>query len=416
MERLWQKDAPVIRSLLETDVYKIYMLYMIWKFFPNLHVRFAFKNRTTSVRLADEVDFDALKDQIRAASQLRFEERDIAHIRSWKKFPEEFLQALLQLRLPEISLEKGRDGQLLIIAIGLWFAVTLWELIVLPIVSEMRTRFVIGEQPSDHQRVIRSGEARLLAKLPVLRELLPLKLSLFDLRRRASGDWERHTTEMLLNEIPELISGTSNVWLARELGLNSDGTNAHELPMAITALRSHEGPDAMRDAQYEVLRKWQSLYGYDSLIMLGDTFGDEQFFQGLGENFFRDWRGSRHDSGDPYAYGEARILDYNRLGIDPTRKVIIYSDALTPEVMLGIKRKLFERIGLAYGWGTNKSHDLGVPCLGPLSSVMKLDEAAGQPAVKLSANIAKATGDRRTIEYYKKVFRYDVTFNETPTY
>jgi nicotinate phosphoribosyltransferase len=416
MNRLWQKDSPIIDSIMVTDVYKILMLYLMWRFFPNLHVRFSFKNRTVKVRLGDEIDFSALCEQIRHAQWLRFGEDDIAHIRSWQMFPEEFLQALLRLRLPEILVEKTPDGQLRIEAEGRWMDVTLWELLVLPIVSEMRTRFFIGEGQLEHRSAIESGEQRLIAKMPLLRELLPLRVAFFDLRRRATGDWERHTTEMLLNEIPQVVAGVSNVWLARILGVEAIGTNAHELPMALTALRSHEGPEAMRNAQYEVLKLWQRLYGHKSLVMLPDTFGDRQFFRGLAEHYFRDWRGSRHDSGDPFEYGEARIKDYTDRGIDPTQKVIIYSDGLTPEVMVELKRRFFTRIGLGYGWGTNKSHDLGVPGFGPLSLVMKLTEAAGKRAVKLSGNIAKATGDPEAIGYYKEVFRYGETFTENPVY
>ena len=416
MNRLWQKDSPIIDSLMETDVYKILMLYFIWRFFPNLRVKFSFKNRTTRVRLAEVIDLSVLREHILHASRLCFSESDITYLRGWQMFPEDFLQYLLHLHLPDVLTEATAEGQLRIEAEGLWQEVTLWELLVLPIVSELRTRAFIGECEHLHRQTIGVGEERLRAKIPILKQLTPLKAAFFDLRRRATGDWEQRTTEILLNEIPEIVSGVSNVRLARELGVEAVGTNAHELPMALTALRSHACPEAMRRAQYEVLEMWQMLYGHKSLIMLPDTYGDGQFFLNLPESFYRDWRGSRHDSGDPFEYGEARIRGYEARGIDSTQKIIIFSDGLTPGTMLDLKSRFFERIGLGYGWGTNKSHDLGFPGFGPLSLVMKLTQAAGKPAVKLSSNIAKATGEPDAVAYYKEVFGYKETFCEDPVY
>jgi len=416
MNRLWQKDSPIVESLMETDVYKILMLYFIWRFFPNLWVKFSFKNRTVRVKLSEEVDLSLLREHIGHARQLRFSDGEVAYFRGWQMFPEEFLQFLLHLQLPDVLVENITDGQLRIEAEGLWQEVTLWELLILPIVSELRTRTFIGECEHQQRQIIQNGENRLRAKIPLLRELAPLKVAFFDLRRRVTGDWERHTTEVLLAEVHGIVSGVSNVWLAQKLGVEAIGTNAHELPMAITALRAHECPEAMRRAQYEVLEMWQDLYGHKSLIMLPDTYGDRQFFLNLPERYYRDWRGSRHDSGDPFEYGEARISDYEARGIDPLQKVIIYSDGLTPGMMCDLKSRFFGRIGIGFGWGTNKSHDLGVPGFGPLSLVMKLTEAAGNPAVKLSGNIAKATGDPEAIAYYKDVFRYRETYREEPIY
>lgn len=416
MNRLWQKDSPIIDSLMETDVYKILMLYFIWRFFPNLRVKFSFKNRTTRVKLAEEIDLSVLREHILHASRLRFDASDVAYLRGWQMFPEDFLQYLLQVRLPNVLTEATTDGQLRIEAEGLWQEVTLWELLVLPIVSELRTRSFIGECEYRQRRAIQSGEERLRVKIPLLKQLAPLKVAFFDLRRRATGDWEQYTTQILLGEAPDIVSGVSNIRLARELGVEAVGTNAHELPMALTALRSHECPEVMRRAQYEVLEMWQKLYGHKSLIMLPDTYGDRQFFLNLPEGFYRDWRGSRHDSGDPFEYGEARIRDYEARGINPAQKIIIYSDGLTPGTMLDLKSRFFGRIGLGYGWGTNKSHDLGLGGFGPLSLVMKLTQAARKPAVKLSSNVAKATGEPDAVAYYKEVFGYRETFCEDPVY
>lgn len=411
MKRLWQKDSPIIGSLLETDTYKILMLYFIWRFFPNLQVKFAFTNRTTRVRLADELSIEMVREQIAHVRTLAFTDAQIAHLRAWGMFPEAFLQALKTIRLPEVLVERTGDGHLRIEVSGLWFHTTLWELYVLPIVSECRTRFLVGEDSSRHVEMIREGERRLMEKIDVIRDLR-WPIMLFDLRRRLTGDWERNTTEMLLEAVPERISGISNVRAAWEFGREAQGTNAHELPMALAALRGHEGPEAVRDSVFEVLAKWQSLFGHKALIMLPDTFGSEWFFRNVPRSFLRDWRGSRQDSGDPFVYGENRIRDYKNSGVDPREKLVIFSDGLDVGKMIEIERRFFGRILGAFGWGTNKVYD--VPLVQPLSIVMKLVEAAGRGAVKLSDNLDKAIGDADAIVRTKEIFGYAVQFSEVP--
>ncbi len=413
LKRLWGKDEPVVSSLLETDVYKILMLYFIWRYFPSLRVKFGFTNRTRTVRLAESLDIGLLRENIEHVKTLRFSDADIAYIRSWQMMPEEFLLALRDLQLSDIAVEKTRDGQLRIEPSGLWFNSTLWELFILPMITELRARQAIGESDAAHEAVIKDGEERLLVKIPTLKSL-HWKIALFDLRRRLTGRWERHTSRILYEEIPERLSGISNVALAREMGVEPMGTNAHELPMALVALRSHEGPEAMRAALYEVLEKWQSLFGHKALIMLPDTFGSDYFFRNLPSRYLRDFRGSRQDSGDPLAYGEARIRDYREAGIDPTQKLVLFSDGLTPEKMQELEMHLSGRIGGGFGWGTNKSHD--VAALPPMSIVMKLIEAAGNPAVKLSDNIDKATGFEPGVVEAKRVFGYRAEFREAPIY
>lgn len=415
MKKLWAKDMPIIWSLLETDTYKIFMLYFIWRFFPRLEVEFSFINRTRRVRLAEEIDVAALRDQLSHVPLLRFDEAELRAVRRLFPFPDVFIRALRELRLPPVDVSVTEDGQFSIVARGLWFEVTLWELIVLPVVSELRARAVIGYSPSAHKRVIAEGEARLRAKADMLRTG-QWPILLFDLRRRLSGIWERHTSRMLLGLLPERIAGISNVLVAQELVVPARGTNAHELPMALTALRAHESAVAMRRAQVEVLEKWEELYGMreDLLIMLPDTYGSEQFFDAIGAERLRRWRGVRQDSGDPVAFGEATIRRWQALNINPLKKLILFSDGLTPQKMSALEERFSGRMSGGFGWGTNKGND--VPGLKPLSLVMKLTAAAGNPAVKLSDNIAKSTGAPDAVDLYKDVFGYTASFCEEAVY
>ena len=411
--RLWKKDAQIIDSLLEVDVYKYRMLYFIWSFFPDLWVTFAFNNRTKSIKLGKDIDIVILKEQIAHVKALSITDEIVAHLRLWGDFSEDFLSALMVIKLPEPNIEVLSDGQLKIEVEGLWMEVTLWETIILSITNELYARSVIGEDDVKHQRVIKEAEKRLLDKMNDLHSLSWM-ISLFGLRRRLTGVWERRFTEIILNEIEERIVGVSNIQVAKEFGVLATGTNAHELPMALYALRSNDGPQAVYHSQYEVLEKWQSLYSGNSLIMLSDTFGSEQFFSGLPLNFLKDWVGTRQDSGNPFDYGNRMIDIYHDADIDPLGKLTIFSDGLDVQLMMELHSHFVGRLNGAFGWGTNGTNDTGY--VKPLSLVMKLVAADGNPAVKLSDNRAKATGSKEEVEVAKQIFHSNVNYFKQPTY
>ena len=409
---LWKKDAPVIRRVDENDVYKIMMMYLIWSEYPNLQVKFGFKNRTKNVVLADHIDIGELRAQIKATAQLAFGDEVLAIYRSWELFPEEFLQALKQLRLvrPKVAIV---DPLLTIETDGLWLNDTLWEIYILAIVSELAGRGRAKAEGISERALFKAGDERLTEKINIFKQHPELKISQFGLRRRFSGPWEEHVTERFLNET-SVITGISNMYLADKFGIPAQGTNAHELSMALTALARHSGPKAMREAPYLVLGLWQKLFGHKSLIMLDDAYGSEVFQRDLPRHFLESYRGFRHDSGDTFAYGEAVIKLYQQYGINACTKVIIFSDGLTPDKALKLYEHFKGRIIVLFGMGTNLTNDFGV--LPALSLVMKIIEAAGNPAVKLSNNLNKATGLLEEVEYYKEVFGYTNTASEAVVY
>jgi nicotinate phosphoribosyltransferase len=410
---LWQKDAPIIRRIDEYDVYKILMMYLIWSEYPNLRVKFGFKNRTTSVLLGDYIDIGELREQLETVSKLTYTDEVLAVYRSWDIFPEDYLQALKQHRLTMPDLEIRPDKTLHVEADGLWFNKTPWEIYVLAIVSELAGRGRAKAAGISEEVLFNEGNKRLAEKIAFFKKHPELKISQFGLRRRFSGLWEEHVTRRLLTET-KVITGVSNMYLADMFGIPAQGTNAHELPMALTALAQHSGPKAMRAAPYLVLKQWQRLYGHKSLIMLDDAYGSEVFRRELPRQFLESYRGFRHDSGDPLAYGEAVIQLYQRYGIDHRSKVIIFSDGLNPELALEIYKHFKGRIVVVFGMGTNLTNDFGL--LSALSLVMKIIEAAGNPAVKLSNNLNKATGPAEAIEYYKQTFGYSNTERQTLVY
>lgn len=410
MKKLFNYDEPIIKSLLETDTYKIRMLYYIWNFFPEMKAKFAFKNRTTSVRLAEAVDIGEVREQFAAAAKLKFREDEIQYLRENEKYPEGFLNFLAELELSEITVARDGEGQLAIeTADDLWAKTTLWELIALPVVNELYARETLAEKDIWQAEVIREGERRLKEKAGLLKGSGVRALQ-FGLRRRLSGPWERHMTEMALELMPETIVAVSNMALARELGVAYGGTNAHELSMALNALRWKEGKEAAWKAQYEVFEKWFQLFDGPARIILPDTFGSKQFLENIPFMLALVAMGFRQDSGSPLEFGRWVLAMWKRFRIDPKGRTLFFSDGLKAEKMLEINRAFCDLVRVLFGWGTNFSNDTGF--VKALSIVMKLIMADGEPAVKLSDNLAKAIGEPEAVARNKQLFGYENTFNE----
>ncbi len=410
---LWADDGPIVRRIDENDVYKILMLYLIWTYYPNLRVKFAFKNRTIGIPVGQYVRVAEVQEHLDAYAQLRFTDEIITVYRSWSMFPEDFLAWLKTITLTPPKVEKNGDD-LRISVEGLWTDVTLWEIPVLCIVSELAARGYASTNDTDEVALYDEGNRRLQEKVHIFQQHPDLRIAQFGLRRRFSCLWEDHVTEVLLSECGPVFTGLSNMYLADVMGVEAVGTNAHELPMALTALARHTSPQAMRDAPYKVLKLWQRLYGHKSLIMLDDAYGSDVFRKHLPRHLLNAFKGFRHDSGDPIQYGEDVIHHYEINGIDPSGRVIIFSDGLNPQKVVQIADHFRGRIGVAFGMGTNLTNDMGH--IKAWSLVMKIAEAAGNPAVKLSNNLNKATGDPAEVAYYKHVFGYTNTASEEVVY
>ena len=413
--KLFDEGEPIISSLLETDTYKIRMLYFIWKFFPELKTKFAFKNRTFNVKLVEEIGIDRIRQELDFVQQtLRFDESDIEFLRDNEKYPEDFFKFLQNLRLSNIDVSRMLQFTLNIETVeDYWLNTTLWELIVLPIVNELYFREIIKRNNISESDIVREGEKRLREKAQILAGS-GVKALQFGLRRRLSSSWERHMTEMALELMPDVMVAVSSMKLARELGVPYAGTNAHELSMALNALRWHESPQRAYQSQYEVFEKWFKLFPQDQRIILPDTFGSKQFLDNIPEALACQSQGFRQDSGNPVEFGYRVIEMYKRFGVNPKEKVLFFSDGLNPERMLKLQKEFGNQINVLFGWGTNFSNDVGF--VKPVSIVMKLVSADGNDAVKLSDNIAKAIGQKDAINRNKKLFGYNVTLDEECVY
>ncbi|MGF7008441.1 nicotinate phosphoribosyltransferase [Aminobacter sp. BE322] len=408
----WKLD-PIVRSLLDTDFYKLLMLQMIWGMHPKVDATFSLINRATSVKLAEEIDEGELREQLDHARTLRFSKKEMIWLGGnnfygrKQIFEPEFLAWLEDFQLPEYHLEK-RDGQYELTFAGPWMYTSMWEIPALAIINELRSRSamkVFGQFALDV--LYARAKAKMWDKTERLKKLPGIKISDFGTRRRHSFLWQRWCVEALKEGIGKAYTGTSNVLLAMDTDLEALGTNAHELPMVYAALAN--SVDELKQSPYKVLRDWQRYYGGNLLIVLPDAFGTAAFLRDA-PDWVADWTGFRPDSAPPIEGGERIVEWWRKKGQDPRSKLLIFSDGLDVDTIIETYRHFEGKVRMSFGWGTNLTNDFEgcapreTDRLNAISLVCKVTEANGRPAVKLSDNPAKATGDRREIARYLRIF------------
>lgn len=434
---------PIVRSLLDTDFYKLLMLQFIWKKYYHTRVSFAVTNRTKSVKLANEVNIDELRAQLDYVRTLRFRESELVWLRGQTfygtrgLFEEGFIDFLRTFKLPEYNLDyevdedKNLTGQFDLEFIGTWPETTMWEIYALEIINEMRYRSIMKHMNRSQLDIMYArAKVKLYDKLEALKGLENLNLSDFGTRRRHSYLWQEHCVVTAKEVLGNKFSGTSNAYLAMKYDLEAKGTNAHELPMVLAALAKND--EELKNSQYEVLRQWQNVYRGDLLIMLPDTYGTTQFLEGMSTTMAMAWKGARPDSKDPIEGGEELISFWKRN--DPANaenKLIIFSDGLDVALpnyktqgsdIIAIHKHFNSRVKFGFGFGTNLTNDF-MGChpvnydeMKPISLVCKVKTVEGKSAVKLSDNFAKATGSKEEIARYQRVFgSKGVKNGETPT-
>ena len=416
----WKLD-PIVRSLLDTDFYKLLMLQFVWKNFPAVPVTSEIHNRTIKVRLAERISASALRDQLDHVRSLRLRKSELVWLTgntfygTKQIFRPDFLAWLENdFRLSDYTISE-HDGQLVIRFSGLWTEVTMWEVYALAIVSEMKTRAALAELNELELDVLYArAKTRLWDKIELLRRVDGLRLSDFGTRRRHSFLWQEYCVQALARALGRSLSGTSNTALAYKHDLEAIGTNAHELPMALAAMASRgpvsaQSDDDLRASQYKVLELWARSYDNELLITLPDTFGTTQFLENAPDWVAR-WTGQRVDSKDPFVAGDEYIAWLIRRGQQPATKRLIASDGLDASTIVDLHTYFNKRIRFSAGWGTLLTNDFrdchprGEDTLEPISLVCKLTSADGIPCVKLSDNPNKATGPQDLIDRYRRVF------------
>jgi nicotinate phosphoribosyltransferase len=419
----WKLD-PIVRSLLDTDFYKLLMLQFIWKNFPTTTVTSEVHNRTVRVRLADRISASALRDQLDHVRSLRLRRSELVWLTgntfygTKQIFEPDFLAWLEHdFKLSDYEVSEA-DGQLIIRFSGLWTEVTMWEVYALAIVSEMKTRSALSTLNELELDVLYArAKTRLWDKIALLRSVPDLRLSDFGTRRRHSFLWQEYCVQALSTALGPNLSGTSNTALAYKHDLEAIGTNAHELPMAMAAIASVGSDEDLRQSQYKVLELWARSYDNELLITLPDTFGTTQFLEGA-PDFVAQWTGQRVDSKDPFIAGDEYIAWLTSRGQNPRSKRLIASDGLDASTIVALHSYFNGRIRFSAGWGTLLTNDFrdchprGEDTFGPISLVCKLTSANGIPTVKLSDNPNKATGPADLIDRYRRVFNSPVLAEE----
>ena len=390
----------IIDSLLDTDLYKFTMMQVVLHHFPGAQVEYVFRCRTDGVDLAPHAA--EIRAGIADLSKMRFRDEELAYLRGLRFMKSDFVDflGLFQFNEKYIKVEPSAAPPGLEISIrGPWLHTILYEIPVLAIVSEVYFRRT--QQRPD----LAEGRRRLGAKIALVRRLEPemvFKVSDFGTRRRFSRDWHDEIIGTLKRDMPERFAGTSNVWLAMKHGTTPLGTMAHEYMQACQAL----GP-RLRDSQVFAFDVWAKEYRGDLGIAIADTYGTDAFLRDFDMYFCKLFDGARHDSGDPFTWGERLIEHYRKNRVDPSTKTLIFSDQLSFPLAIDIARRFQGRALTSFGVGTNLTNDLGYEAI---NIVIKMTECNGQPVAKVSDSPGKTVSkDAGYLAYLRQVFGLEKT-------
>ncbi|MBN9677181.1 MULTISPECIES: nicotinate phosphoribosyltransferase [Salipiger] len=412
--RVWNhkwKIDPIVRSLIDTDFYKLLMCQSVFHNRPDVQVTFSLINRSHHVPLAKLIDEGELREQldhIRSLSLTRGEStwlRGNTFYGKRQMFRPDFMEWFENLRLPPYFLERVGDQYELTFE-GSWPEVMLWEIPALAVLMELRSRAVLDDMKKFELQVLYArATAKLWEKIERLRDQPGLKIADFGTRRRHSFLWQDWCVQAMSEGLGDRFTGTSNCLIAKNRDLEAIGTNAHELPMVYAALAEDDA--ALARAPYDVLADWHEEHEGNLRIILPDTYGTEGFLE-RAPDWLAGWTGIRIDSGDPERGAETAIDWWKTRGEDPTQKLVIFSDGLDEEKILELSRKFAGRVRVSFGWGTLLTNDFrGLTPddrLAPFSLVCKAVSANGRSTVKLSDNPNKAMGPESEIARYKRVF------------
>ncbi len=405
------KIDPIVRSLIDTDFYKLLMCQSVLRNRPDTNVTFSLINRSTHIPLADLIDEGELREQLDHVRSISLSRGESTWLRGntfygkRQMFSSTFMEWFEAMRLPPYQLERKGDQYELTFE-GKWPEVMLWEIPALAILMELRSRAVLARMGKFELQVLYArAMTRLWEKIERLRVIKGLKIADFGTRRRHSFLWQDWCVQAMAEGLGDAFVGTSNCRIAMRRDIEAIGTNAHELPMVYSALADSD--EELREAPYKVLADWHEEHDGNLRIILPDTYGTEGFLKNA-PDWLAGWTGIRIDSGDPVVGAETAIRWWKDRGEDPRQKLVIFSDGLDVEKIEDLHAKFAGRVKASFGWGTLLTNDFrGLvegDRLAPFSLVCKAVAADGRPTVKLSDNPNKAMGPKDEIARYKRVF------------
>ncbi len=389
----------IITSLLDTDLYKFSMMQVVLHHFPAAQVEYKYKCRTRDIYLYPYID--EMKDEIHQLCQLRFTDTELEFLNSLRFIKSDFIDFLRLFYLPErcIHIDGNKNLNEISITInGPWLHTILFEVPVLSILNEIYFRNVFS-YPDWEQ-----GRERLKSKINLVLSNLDLKdfkIAEYGTRRRFSKIWHEEIVSTLKNEMGKHFIGTSNVLLAKKNNISPLGTMGHEYLQACQAL----GP-RLQDSQVFALETWAKEYRGDLGIAISDVYGIEAFLNDFDMYFCKLFDGARHDSGDPFVWGERILKHYENNRVDARNKTLVFSDSLTLPRAIELYYHFVGRCRLSFGIGTNLTNDLGYK---PLQTVIKMVRCNNQPVAKVSDEPGKTMcDDTGYLSYLRKVFQLPI--------
>lgn len=395
------RATPIIRSLLETDLYKFTMWQTMLHRNPGTQAEYEFVCRNTPQYPLSEL-LDEVNAELDHLCTLRFTQDELNYLGKLRFMKPDFIDFLSLFSFQRRFITAFADGpHLRIKAVGPQVHVMGFEIFVLAIVNELYFRRFNPEA------ALAEGRKRLAEKVAQLKAVVPgkhrfnLDISEFGIRRRYSGAWQDEVVGTLATEVPHVFKGTSNVYLAMKHNLTAIGTMAHEYLQTYQALPGVR----LRDFQKAALEDWVQEYRGDLGIALTDVVGMDAFLADFDLYFTKLFDGLRHDSGDPVEWGEKAIAHYNKMRVDPASKRLVFSDGLDIPKALALHAHFADRIQPGFGIGTNLSNDMGIT---PLNIVMKLMQCNGAPVAKLSDSPGKTLCTNEAfLTYLRQVFNME---------
>jgi nicotinate phosphoribosyltransferase len=393
--------AMIITSLLDTDLYKFTMMQVVLHQFPGADVEYRFKCRNAGAPgIAALAPFASeIREEIRGLCSLQFQDAELAYLKAMRFIKSDFVDFLALFRLNEkyVTVTALPNGGIDVAIRGPWLHTILFEIPVLAIINEVYFRH------TQNRPDLTEGRRRLDKKIGELQSdgLRDLKIADYGTRRRFGKSWHEEVLRTLATKLETgargQFAGTSNVLFAMKLGLTPLGTMAHEYLQACQAL----GP-RLRDSQIFGFESWAKEYRGDLGIALSDVYGMSAFLRDFDLYFCKLFDGARHDSGDPFQWGERMLAHYVKNRVDPRTKTLIFSDGLTVPRTIELYQQFRGRCQLAFGIGTNLTNDLGCE---PLQIVIKMIRCNGQPVAKLSDTPSKnMCDDEKYLAYLRQVF------------
>jgi len=405
------KIDPIVRSVIDTDFYKLLMAQSVLRHNPETRVGLSLINRSAGVPLARLIDEGELREQLDHIKTLTLSRGESTWLRGntfygklWM-FAPEFMEWLEGFRFPDYHLERRGDQYELRFE-GRWAEAMMWEIPALAVIMELRSRAILRHMGKFELQVLYAqAMSRVWKKIEALRALEGLRIADFGTRRRHGFLWQDWCVQAMIEGLGDKFTGTSNCLIAMRREVEAVGTNAHELPMVHAALARDD--DELGAAPFKVLENWQKDYGGNLLIILPDTYGTEWFLKNA-PPWLASWTGIRIDSGDPMELGEIAIRWWRARGQDPAEKLMIFSDGLDVGEIARLHGRFAGRAQLGFGWGTLLTNDFrGLTPddgLDPFSLVCKVVSADDRPTVKLSENPSKVMGPADEVARYRRIF------------